>query len=576
MLTYRQDGTAFVSLITLAPLVDDNAMVKYFLGTMVDISGLIEHGRGLESFEKTLNIKREAEDKQHKPSWTSHDTKSQENGVSPSTEVFNEPTAKNAQSEDQSKNDPLEKLVELAEMLSIQESGLVRACIRKSSVTQRGPAGAPSVRSLPGRQGRQGRRVLMDFPRSDSEGETARAITAPGNRMSIAATVSSDSLPAVYQEYLLIRPAPTLRVIFASPSVESPENIVQTPFMSHVSGPKSTLDGLKDSFASGVPVTAKVTWHPMGKSDAIFSRYDAQDYQARRRSASIEQNSERIKPQKRWISATPLYGADGRIGVWMVALIEPPSTRPSMSSRNTPQTGAARHSASASRSTKRASNRLSMHSAHGGIPNTITNINTSSRRRIVPAAPSIASSRLSVASYMSSASLRPRSARGPDPLEDAIGSGIGSGIDEEDIGGIMSDGGLPASRPHTGHGSRPTVRGGGGVSNGGFDHHHSQHAKQLMRQRSNANIELTPKNSNEHAGGSTSPFPIYPDASQLRRDSEAWPEQMHLFNRAIPGTPDSLLDKFPQPSVVGHASGNESNKENSKQVYHGRRRGSSF
>lgn len=312
--------------------------------------------------------------------------------------------------------------------------------------------------------------------------------------MSIAAAVSSDSLPSVYQHYLLVRPSPTLRVIFASPTIESPEGIVQTPFMSHISGPKATIDGLKDSFASGVPVTAKVTWHPLGKSEAILNRFDSQEYEPGRRSFSMDRSQERMV-QKRWINATPLVGADGRIGVWMVSLVEPSNSRPSLATskyQNTAST--AKHSAGGGRN-KRSSSRLSVHSTHSAAP---------SRRRIVPAAPSIVSNRLSVASHKTMP-LMPMSAR---PAEPSFAS---KGIDTHPT----SDSQV---RPHTGHGSRPGIRG------GGFDH--------IIQ---------------EDAGMS-------------------WPLQ--VFVRS--DTPDSMLDKFPKP---GGSNSGDSNKENK---YHYRRRGSSF
>lgn len=41
-----------------APLYDNKGAVRYFIDAQVDVSGLIEAGRGLESFEKLLSEER--------------------------------------------------------------------------------------------------------------------------------------------------------------------------------------------------------------------------------------------------------------------------------------------------------------------------------------------------------------------------------------------------------------------------------------------------------------------------------------------------------------------------------------
>lgn len=54
ILNYRRDGSPFMNLVMTAPLYDNKGTVKYFLGAQVDISGLVEEGRGLDSLEKYL------------------------------------------------------------------------------------------------------------------------------------------------------------------------------------------------------------------------------------------------------------------------------------------------------------------------------------------------------------------------------------------------------------------------------------------------------------------------------------------------------------------------------------------
>ena len=54
ILNYRRDGSPFMNLLLIAPLYDNKGNVRYFLGCQIDVSSLIEGGRGLESFANLL------------------------------------------------------------------------------------------------------------------------------------------------------------------------------------------------------------------------------------------------------------------------------------------------------------------------------------------------------------------------------------------------------------------------------------------------------------------------------------------------------------------------------------------
>ena len=43
-----------MNLLMIAPLYDNKGAVRYFIGAQVDINGLVEGGRGLDSFERLL------------------------------------------------------------------------------------------------------------------------------------------------------------------------------------------------------------------------------------------------------------------------------------------------------------------------------------------------------------------------------------------------------------------------------------------------------------------------------------------------------------------------------------------
>ena len=54
ILNYRRDGTPFMNLLLIAPLYDNKGQVRYFLGCQIDVSSLVEGGRGIESFAQLL------------------------------------------------------------------------------------------------------------------------------------------------------------------------------------------------------------------------------------------------------------------------------------------------------------------------------------------------------------------------------------------------------------------------------------------------------------------------------------------------------------------------------------------
>jgi len=43
-----------MNLLMIAPLYDNKGAVRYFIGAQIDVNGLIEGGRGLDSFERVL------------------------------------------------------------------------------------------------------------------------------------------------------------------------------------------------------------------------------------------------------------------------------------------------------------------------------------------------------------------------------------------------------------------------------------------------------------------------------------------------------------------------------------------
>lgn len=96
-----------------------------------------------------------------------------------------------------------------------------------------------------------------------------------------------------YKTYLLVRPYPSLRILFASPDLRMP-GILQSPLMNRVGGSARVRDELAHALEVGRKVTAKIQW----------------------RSKSAP------KTRARWIHCTPLLGVNDAIGVWMVILVD--------------------------------------------------------------------------------------------------------------------------------------------------------------------------------------------------------------------------------------------------------------
>jgi len=57
----RRDGTLFINLLMCAPLYDDKGHVHYFIGTQVDVTGLVLDGKAIVSFRLFLQSEWESD-----------------------------------------------------------------------------------------------------------------------------------------------------------------------------------------------------------------------------------------------------------------------------------------------------------------------------------------------------------------------------------------------------------------------------------------------------------------------------------------------------------------------------------
>jgi hypothetical protein len=117
-------------------------------------------------------------------------------------------------------------------------------------------------------------------------------------------------------KYVLLRPAPSLRILFTSPSLRVP-GILQSRFLDRIGGSTRVRDSLAEALADGSRgVTAKIRWLSTA-------------------SANLDDRTEEGRP--RWIHCTPLLGQSGAVGVWMVVLVdEEKSSTPARRFRQAP------------------------------------------------------------------------------------------------------------------------------------------------------------------------------------------------------------------------------------------------
>ena len=285
LLNYRRDGRPFINLLLIAPLHDDKGKVKYNIGAQIDVSGLVEGGRGLDDFERFLYVRQ-------------MDKKQQSSKKNPDS---------------QRNKKALDKLKELSEMFDLEESAVVQeSSSRASSMTRdedarSGSSGRPTPT----------RRVFVDSDEEEGEKDDEDS-KQDQEAWSLGQSGSSGKLPGVYDTYMLIRPAPSLRIIFQSPKLQKLGNAVRSPFLAHVAAPGITLAGLRESFSTGTPVTAKIDFMAKAGESRNGTKTDGD-----------AKPKDGARARTCWISATPLLGGDDKVGVWMVVMVEKAKERKS-------------------------------------------------------------------------------------------------------------------------------------------------------------------------------------------------------------------------------------------------------
>ncbi|KAJ5334035.1 PAS-associated C-terminal [Penicillium brevicompactum] len=241
-LNYRRDGSPFMNLLQCAPLCDSHGRVKYFIGAQIDVSGLAMEGASMESLM-------ELQTKYHDP----------EDGS-----IMEPPPAEEK-----------DEFQELNELFSPREL---------SSVQQHGGHLFQPVKSMASPQDPRSWLKRGTSLESETEAIRLRDMKSPFFRMSLA---------GVYENYLLVRPYPSLRILFTSPALQIP-GMLQSPFLSRIGSSSAVKDDLLQAMMVGRSVTARIKWvtrtNPEGRN--------------------------------RWVHCTPLMASNGQVGVWMVVVVD--------------------------------------------------------------------------------------------------------------------------------------------------------------------------------------------------------------------------------------------------------------
>ncbi|KXH46613.1 hypothetical protein CNYM01_12258 [Colletotrichum nymphaeae SA-01] len=245
-LNYRRDGSPFMNLLMVAPLYDSRGTVRYFIGAQVDVSGLAKESSGLDALQN-LVVEKEAV--------------GTINGQNQQQRYDNE--------------EEKDEFEELSEMFNMNELETVR---------RRGG----NMHRVPQDEGQAASSTNWQKPRILIQDESSSV-----HQSNPAVPLTSGKLSGVYEHYLLVRPYPSLRILFASPSLRLP-GILQSNFMDRIGGSNRVRDGLSQAFADGHGVTAKVRWLTKSNSEG----------------------------RVRWIHCTPLLGSNCAVGVWMVVLVD--------------------------------------------------------------------------------------------------------------------------------------------------------------------------------------------------------------------------------------------------------------
>jgi hypothetical protein len=318
-LNYRRDGSPFMNLLMCTPLVDCKGKVRYFLGAQVDVSGLAKECAGLEYLKRHVEDQPEGLGGEQRLNSGARGELGEEKDAAQEakdefqelSEMFNLQELETVRKHGGAMHRPLQGQEQTdaprchKERLVIESDsdGCVSGGDGEDTTNQGSPDAITGLSPAPPRGGPSGPPDDPSLPPARrSRPSTPADHLNPPPPLDKLKLVEGGHMPGVYENYLLVRPYPSLRILFASPSLRIP-GMLQSNLLDRVGGSGRTRDQVQQALAEGRGVTAKVRW--------ISS--------PRRRNNN---NAGQYSGRPRWIHATPLIGRNGSVGVWMVVIVD--------------------------------------------------------------------------------------------------------------------------------------------------------------------------------------------------------------------------------------------------------------
>ncbi|KAF2207239.1 hypothetical protein CERZMDRAFT_28687, partial [Cercospora zeae-maydis SCOH1-5] len=285
LVNYRRDGSPFLNLVMIAPLFDNQGNVRYWLGAQVDVSGLLRDGDYPESVPKLDTAATLPEDS-CKP------------GPVDNVQAIR----------------ALSVMLDSKEMDAVTQNG-GRLCqgykhLHDETLPLIGRDKANPV--LPQDDSENSSKEKEEGRKEDEAREQQKTVSSP--------EIPRQQLDGIYKHYLIVRPAPSLRILFASASLRTP-GILQTHFLSRIGGNAKIKSDLERSLRKGCAVTAKIHWLRSTSRTAVDHHNN---------------NNNPAAGRPRWVHCTPLLHHTGAVGLWVVVLVNadeaaesvPPKTAP--------------------------------------------------------------------------------------------------------------------------------------------------------------------------------------------------------------------------------------------------------
>lgn len=299
----RRDGSPFLNLLLVAPLFDCHGVLRYFVGAQVDVTQVLLDGAGMDSLAPARgDLASPPPDARGREGTGPEDGYGDGDGdgdvFRELTELFNDAEIETARRFGGRMHSGRHRLRREGAARERGGRGRSRVVLKESSPP-------PPGKALPPSAGATGAAVAG-----------ARARPAETAAAAAAAAARGVALKGVYQNYLLVRPYPSLRILFTSPSLRTP-GIHQLHFLHKIGGSARVRDELHEALRVGKGVTAKVLW--------LTSRPGHHHHPAH---GCLGGTGAAASGRERWVHCTPLLDAAGDVGVWMVIVVDPPAGEP--------------------------------------------------------------------------------------------------------------------------------------------------------------------------------------------------------------------------------------------------------